>query len=103
MQLQFNIIPFLAPDNQVSFSFFKQKKDESFRPLRKSEYPRELWDSNELELQNIQNLYCNFSDKEENHDFSCNVDLNNSTPRCRTNPFVWYCISGSTQIQFESS
>ncbi len=79
MQLQFNIIPFLAPDNPVLFSFFKQKKDDSFRPLRKKEYPRELWDSHELELQNIQNLYCNFSDQEVNPDFSCNVDLNNST------------------------
>ena len=55
MQLQFNIIPFLAPDNPVFFSFFKQKKDDSFRPLRKkSEYPRELWDRHEPELQNIQ-------------------------------------------------
>lgn len=79
MQLQFNIIPFLARENPVSFSFFKQKKDESFRPLRKSEYPRELWVSHEHELQNIQNLYCNFSDLEENSDFNSNVDLNNSS------------------------
>ena len=56
MQLQFNIIPFLAPDNPVSFSFSKQKKDKLFHPLHKSEYPRELWDSHEIELQNTKNL-----------------------------------------------
>ncbi len=79
MQLQFNIIPFLAPVNPVPFSFFKQKKDDSFCPLRKGEYPRELWNNHEQELKNIQNLYCNFSDKEQNPDYTTNVDLNDST------------------------
>jgi len=79
MQLQFNLIPFKAPENPVSFHFFKMKKDDSFRPLKKDEYPAELVGSYEHELADIQNLYCNFSETETNPDYTVYVDLNNST------------------------
>lgn len=79
MQLQFNLIPFLAPENPVPFHFFKMKKDDSFRPLRKDEYPAELVSSYEQELNDIQNLYCNFSETDTNPDYTVSVDLNNST------------------------
>lgn len=79
MQLQFNLIPFLAPENPVPFHFFKMKKDDSFRPLKKDEYPAELISNYEQELKDIQNLYCNFSETDTNPDYTVSVDLNNST------------------------
>jgi hypothetical protein len=79
MQLQFNLIPFLAPESAITFNFFKEKRDDSFCPLNKSEFPCELWVNQEQKLQNIQNLYCTFSDTDSNPDYSANVELNKSS------------------------
>lgn len=78
MSLQFNIIPFYAPHKPVSLAFFKQKVDKTFMPLTKSEFPTELWNKHKVELQDLKNLYCNFSNQQE-ADFVVDVDLNSSS------------------------
>src|SRR5574344_700235 len=79
MKLQFNLLPFFSVFYKVSFNFFKEKKDDSYYPLRKREYPRELWNNHEQELQSIENLYCNFTAVEPNADYSATVDLYDSS------------------------
>lgn len=78
MNLQFNVIPFFAPPKPVSFAFFKEKVDNSFVPLTKSEFPTELWNKHKVELQDLNNLYCNFANQQD-ADFVVDVDFNSST------------------------
>ncbi len=75
-KLTLNIIPFKHPTSLVEFGFFKEKKA-GFFPLRKFDYPKSLWSEFESELQECDNLYCNFEDK-DNCDFVTKVDLSKS-------------------------
>ena len=75
-KLTLNIIPFKQPSSLVEFGFFKEKKA-GFFPLRKYDYPKSLWSKYESELQDCDNLYCNFVDK-DNSDFVTKVDLSKS-------------------------
>lgn len=75
-KLTLNIIPFKQPSSLVEFGFFKEKKA-GFFPLRKFDYPKSLWSKYESELQDCDNLYCNFVDK-DNCDFITKVDLSKS-------------------------
>ena len=53
--LTLNIIPFSHPSTLLEFGFNKEKK-EGYYPLRKFDYPKNLWEKFEEELQDCDNL-----------------------------------------------
>jgi hypothetical protein len=57
----------------MEFGFIKEKKS-GYYPLPKWAYPRYLWENYEEELQDIERLYCNFSDQEES-DYTVTINL----------------------------
>ncbi len=71
-----NILTFPYPEQSIKFGF-KTSKANGHSPLRKGEYPKELWATHEKELQNIDNLYCDFSTT-ENCKYITTVDLTKS-------------------------
>jgi len=72
-----NILTFQAPSEPQEFHFIKEKKD-GYKPLRKGEYPFDLWAKYEDDLQDCKRLYCNFSLNGQ-PDFTAEVDLERST------------------------
>lgn len=74
--LTLNIIPFNHPTTLLEFGFYKEKK-EGYYPLRKYEYPKDLWAKYEEELQDCDRLYSNFKDTED-CDFITTVDFTTS-------------------------
>ena len=52
-----NLLTFSHPEKELTFGF-KLKKENGHSPLRKGEFPKELWKKHEKELSNTQRLYC---------------------------------------------
>jgi hypothetical protein len=71
-----NVLTFSHPVEQKTFGF-KIQKTNGHSPLRKGEFPRELWSKYHKELDGVKNLYCDFSTI-DNCDFAIPVDLNHS-------------------------
>lgn len=68
-----NILTFEHPEKEKIFGF-KLKKENGHSPLRRGEFPRELWSKYQEELDEINYLYCDFSST-DNCDFNITVDL----------------------------
>lgn len=71
-----NVLTFPYPKEEKTFGF-KTTKTNGESPLRKSEYPKELWSTHKHELQNIDRLYCDFRTT-ENCKYITPVDLTKS-------------------------
>ena len=71
-----NILTFSHPENKITFGF-KLKKTKGDSPLRRGEFPKELWNNHQTELAEVKQLYCNFATA-ENCDFVTNVDFSKS-------------------------
>lgn len=71
-----NVLTFSHPVEQKTFGF-KLTKTNGHSPLRKGEFPKELWSKYQKELDGVKNLYCDFSTI-DNCDFAIPVDLNHS-------------------------
>lgn len=68
-----NVLTFSHPEKELTFGF-KLKKANGHSPLRKAEFPRELWAKHQKDLSNTQYLYCDFSTT-DNCDYIISVDL----------------------------
>jgi hypothetical protein len=68
-----NVLTFSHPEKEKTFGF-KLKKANGHSPLRKAEFPRELWAKHQKDLSNTQYLYCDFSTT-DNCDYVIPVDL----------------------------
>lgn len=71
-----NVLTFSHPKKELTFGF-KLQKEKGHSPLRKGEFPKELWKKHEKELSNTQRLYCDFSST-ENSKYITQVDLTKS-------------------------
>ncbi len=71
-----NILTFSHPEEIKEFGF-KLNKEEGHSPLRRGEFPRELWAEHHNELADIKNLYCNFKTT-ENCQYITKVDFTKS-------------------------
>jgi hypothetical protein len=71
-----NVIPFHHPEDTKTFGFYKEKK-EGFYPIRKYEYPKPLWENHEEEIQKLECLYTDLTDK-EGADFYATLTFNES-------------------------
>lgn len=71
-----NILTFSHPEEKKEFGF-KLIKEEGYSPLRRGEFPKELWAKHQEELAEIKNLYCNFKTT-ENCKYTTKVDFTKS-------------------------
>lgn len=71
-----NVLTFSHPEKEKVFGF-KIKKETDHSPLRRGEFPKELYSTFPRDLDEIKHLYCDFSTT-ENCDFVASVDLSQS-------------------------
>jgi hypothetical protein len=71
-----NVLTFSHPEKELTFGF-KLQKSTAHSPLRRGEFPLELWSNHREELKDIKNLYCDFKST-ENCDYVSSVDLTKS-------------------------
>ncbi|MCL3781159.1 hypothetical protein EMN47_12285 [Prolixibacteraceae bacterium JC049] len=71
-----NILTFSHPEKVKTFGF-KLNRQNGLTPLRKGEFPRELWEKHQAQLDGVDYLYCDFTTT-ENCDFVVQVDLSYS-------------------------
>ena len=71
-----NLITFSHPEKERTFGF-KRSKQSGHSPLRRAEFPKELWATHQEELADTKHLYCDFTTT-ENCDYTTTVDLSKS-------------------------
>lgn len=71
-----NVLTFSHPVKEKTFGF-KRQKQSGHSPLRRGEFPKELWATHQHELSDLKHLYCDFTTS-ENVDYTTSVDLTKS-------------------------
>ena|SRR5690554_5214524 len=71
-----NVLTFSHPEKEKTFGF-KLKKANGHSPLRKGEFPKELWAKHHKALSNTQFLYCDFKTTDKCK-YQTKVDLTRS-------------------------